>query len=128
MRILIHKTEINTKLHDKRSEFGFDIVNYPDLSGCIPTSIGQSVISSQILRLARVITTQKEFVKSAIDFKNKVVRRGFREQDFEIALNKTMMRHKREFAHLYLSAGKLLEILFTTEVVEPYDVLALHSL
>ena len=39
-----------TDLFDKRRAFSFNIVNFPDLSGCIPTQSAYGIIPSQILR------------------------------------------------------------------------------
>ena len=38
LQLKIEKTSINYKLYDKRDNFGFSIVNFPDLSGNVPTS------------------------------------------------------------------------------------------
>ena len=37
---------LETCTYDKRQDFGFPIVNFPDMSGCIPRSIARNVIAS----------------------------------------------------------------------------------
>ena len=44
---------IQYRLYDKRDNFGFSIVNFPDLSGNIPTSQSYGVFISQLIRYSR---------------------------------------------------------------------------
>ena len=45
---------IKVKTYDKRDAFEFEIINYPDLSGNIPTKPAYGVFTSQVIRYARI--------------------------------------------------------------------------
>ena len=45
---------VKTKIHDKRDDFDFDIVNFPFLDGDVPRSTSYGVYISQLIRFARV--------------------------------------------------------------------------
>ena len=51
----------NTTLFDKRRTFNFDIVNFPDLSGCIPSCMAYGIILSQLLRYYKSCTSTNDF-------------------------------------------------------------------
>jgi len=53
LQLNIEKSSINYKLYDKRDNFGFAIVNFPDLHGNIPTGQSYGVFISQLIRYAR---------------------------------------------------------------------------
>ena len=50
-----------TNLFDKRRAFSFNIVNFPDLSGCIPAQSAYGIIPSQILRYYNSCTKIDDF-------------------------------------------------------------------
>ena len=50
-----------TDLFDKRRAFSFNIVNFPDLSGCIPAQSAYGIIPSQILRYYNSCTKINDF-------------------------------------------------------------------
>ena len=45
---------IKTKIHDKRDDFDFNIVNFPFLDGDVPRLASYGVYISQLIRFARV--------------------------------------------------------------------------
>ena len=53
LHLEIKNSSIEYRLFDKRDTFGFDIVNFPNLSGNIPTSQSYGVFISQLVRYAR---------------------------------------------------------------------------
>ena len=46
-------SSIQYRLFDKRDNFSFNIVNFPDLSGNVPTNQSYGVFISQLVRFAR---------------------------------------------------------------------------
>ena len=52
--ILIVGKGFSYKIYDKRDNFDFPIVNYPDLSGNSPSRQSYSVFISQLVRYARL--------------------------------------------------------------------------
>ena len=76
----IRDGKIHTKLYDKRDAFGFEIVNYPDLSGNIPEKQSYGVFSSQIIRYGRCCMSAIDFVS-----RTKTLVRKLHEQGFKLA-------------------------------------------
>ena len=58
----IRDNKIHSKLFDKRDAFGFTIVNFPDLSGKIPTKQSYGVFVSQLIRYTRCCMSFEDFV------------------------------------------------------------------
>ena len=66
-----------TKTYDKRDAFGFDIVNYPDLSGNIPHRQAYGVFISQIIRYARICSNKEDLSEKINLLIKKLINRGF---------------------------------------------------
>ena len=52
---------VKTKIHDKRDDFDFDIVNFPFLYGDVPRSASYGVYISQIIGFSRVSSHVDDF-------------------------------------------------------------------
>ena len=52
---------VETKFHNKRDDFDFDIVNFPFLDGDVPRSTSYGVYISQLIRFARVSSYVDDF-------------------------------------------------------------------
>ena len=68
-----------TKTYDKRENYNFVIVNYPDLSGNIPHGSAYGVYTSQLIRYARVCSKKEDFISRATVLKKKLKEKGFTE-------------------------------------------------
>ena len=53
LSIQIEEKMIMTKTYDKRDDFKFEIINFPDITGNIPENTGYNVIASQLIRHSR---------------------------------------------------------------------------
>ena len=53
LSLSIQDSSIHYRLYDKRDNFNFPIVNFPDLSGNVPTGQSYGVFISQLVRYAR---------------------------------------------------------------------------
>ena len=84
----IVSNEVITKTYDKRDDYNFEIVNYPDLSGNIPQGDAYGVYISQILRYARVCSRKTDFVDRVKILTGKLIKKGY----IKPALNKTFRR------------------------------------
>jgi len=51
-------------LFDKRRAFNFDIVQFPDLTGCIPSKNAYGIILSQLQRYYKACSNVHDFVKN----------------------------------------------------------------
>ena len=65
LHLEIKNSSIEYSLYDKRDKFGFAIVNFPNLSGNIPTNQSYGVFISQLVRYARCC-------QKLVDFKSRV--------------------------------------------------------
>jgi hypothetical protein len=64
LHLEIKNSCIEYRLYDKRDNFGFNIVNFPNLSGNIPTNQSYGVFISQLVRYTRCC-------QKLIDFKTR---------------------------------------------------------
>ena len=73
----IFQDKISYKLFDKRDAFGFRIVNFPNLSGNIPTKQSYGVFVSQLIRYARCCQHLKDFSQRAKILIDRLTTQGF---------------------------------------------------
>ena len=62
-QIYVINQELITSIYDKRDDFPFKIVNFPDLSGNIPENGSYGVFIAQALRYARACTHYQDFIQ-----------------------------------------------------------------
>ena len=84
---------INTKIYDKRDDFGFDIVNFPFLDGIVPRSASYCVYISQLIRFARVSSHVDDFNSRNKVLTAKLLRQGYRHHEICKAFSKFYRRH-----------------------------------
>ena len=77
MDITVEDKQYITKLYDKREDFPFDIVSYPDLSANIPTLPSYGVYIAQIIRIARVCSRLADCTIRVRQLTTKLTRQGF---------------------------------------------------
>ena len=65
-------------MFDKRDKFGFAIVNFPDLSGNIPTSQSYGVFISQLVRYARCCQKFVNFKDRTLNLVQRLVKQNFK--------------------------------------------------
>ena len=71
--------ELVTSLYDKRDDFPFKIVNFPDLSGNIPKTSSYGVFIAQTLRYARACVKYTDFNMRTLILKDQLVQQHFNE-------------------------------------------------
>jgi hypothetical protein len=62
MSIKINRLE-GTKIYDKRDDFNFKIINFPNMCSNIPASPAYGVYISQLIRYARASSNYSDFLK-----------------------------------------------------------------
>ena len=67
------------KSFDKRLDFNFEVINYPDLSGNIPTNQAYGVFMSQLIRFCDINCSFKDFQADIVALVNKLKRLGYLE-------------------------------------------------
>jgi len=68
---------LTTKLYDKREDFNFPIVNYPDLDSDIPSSPVYGVYMSQLIRYSRTCHSYQDFLHRFVLLTRKLLSQGF---------------------------------------------------
>ena len=61
LHLSISNDIVSTKIHDKRDDFDFEIVNFPFLDGSVPLSTSNGVYISQLIRFARASSYVADF-------------------------------------------------------------------
>ena len=69
---------ISSKIYDKRDDFNFNIVNFPQLDGDVPKATSYGVYISQLIRFARACTSINDFNKRNLLITEKLLKQGYR--------------------------------------------------
>lgn len=77
LHLFIESGKIKTKIYDKRDDFNFSIVNYPNLKGDIPKSTSYGVYISQLIRFARACSNVQDFNSRNLLMTKKLLTQGF---------------------------------------------------
>ena len=78
LNLTIVNNIISTSIYDKRDDFNFQIVNFPDLSGDVPRAPSYGVYISQLTRYARCCSYLQDFNKRNLNITKKLLQQGFR--------------------------------------------------
>ena len=69
---------LSTKIYDKRDDFNFKIINFPNLESNIPTSPAYGVYVSQLIRYARASTNYSDFLIRHSYLRSRLLDQGFK--------------------------------------------------
>jgi hypothetical protein len=76
LKISIYRGKFIYNSYDKRNDFKFPIVNYPDLRGNIPSSQSYGVYTSQLVRFVDINGTYRGFIKDVSKMTKSLKKRG----------------------------------------------------
>ena len=62
LNISIYRGRFYVKLYDKRTDYNFEVINYPFLDGNIPKGQSYGIFISQLVRLAQINSSFNNFV------------------------------------------------------------------
>ena len=82
-----------TKTYDKRDDYSFEIINYPDLSGNIPQGAAYGVYISQVLRYARVCSEKKDFDQRVKTLTGKLIKKGYTKERLKKTLHRCYQKY-----------------------------------
>jgi len=105
LQLEIKNKSINYRLYDKRDNFGFSIVNFPDLSGNIPTNQSYGVFISQLVRYSRCCQQFVDFQERTSLLVKRLLKQGFK----FLQLSRTFNKFATKYSHL-LKKYKLLHV------------------
>ena len=95
LTISVYKGQFNYRSYDKRRDFNFNVVNYPNLTGNIPNGPSYGIFTSQLVRFCLINKTFDYFVKDANNLVKKLL-----DQSFNLGILKSKFR---EFANTKLN-------------------------
>ena len=84
---------VSSKIHDKRDDFNFEIVNFPFLDGDVPCSPSYGIYISQLIRFARVCFNVDDFNNRNLFLTAKLLKQGYRYHKIRKAFSKFYHRN-----------------------------------
>ena len=78
MTISVYRGKYFYKSFDKRNDFGFEIINYPDLRGNIPKKPAYGVFISQLVRFCSINRSVHHYKRDIKILVNKLLLKGFK--------------------------------------------------
>ena len=116
LQLQIENRSITYSLYDKRDNFGFTIVNFPDLSGNIPTNQSYSIFISQLVRYARCCKKFNDFQTRTSLLVQRLLKQHFRwlklcrtfnkfSTKYSFLLKKYLLPHVYDLSQLLLYKG-----------------------
>ena len=91
------KTSENTpfriSIYDKREDFAFRIVNFPQIDSNIPANAAYGVYISQLVRCARICTCKVDFINRLRGLSLRLSQQGFETNLLQKSFNKFFSRH-----------------------------------
>ena len=86
--------QLSTKIYDKRDDFNFKIINFPNICSNIPASPAYGVYISQLIRYARASSNYSDFLKRHLHLRNRLLDQGYRKIRLIRSLKKFIFRYQ----------------------------------
>ena len=77
LAITMKDNQYHYKSYDKRKDFNFSIINYPNLQGNIPNNPAYGVFTSQIIRYCATNMHIEDFKKDIMELIIKLIQKGY---------------------------------------------------
>jgi hypothetical protein len=77
-----NRNKLSTKIYDKRDDFNFKIINFPNMCNNIPASPAYGVYISQLIRYARASSNYSDFLKRHLHLRNRLLGQGYEKIGF----------------------------------------------
>ena len=84
--------QLITKIYDKRDDFNFKIINFPNMCSNIPASPSYGVYISQLIRYARASSNYSDFLKRHFHLRNRLLDQGYKKIRLIRSLNPLVPR------------------------------------
>ena len=105
---LIPRIWLSTKIYDKRDDFNFKIINFPNMCSYIPASPAYGVYISQLIRFARASSNHSDFLKRHLHLRNRLLDQGYKKIRLIRSLKKFILRYQDLVAIYSVSAEKII--------------------
>ena len=105
--------QISTEIYDKRDNFNFKIINFPNMCSNIPASPAYGVYISQLIRYARASSNYSEFLKRHLHLRNRLLDQGYKKIRLIRSLKKFIFRYQYLVEIYSVSAEKIISDAFS---------------
>ena len=100
--------QISTTIYDKRDDFNFNIIYFPNMCSNISASPAYGVYISQLIRYARTSSNYSDFLKRHLHLRNRLLDQGYENIRFIRSLKKCICRYQ-DLVEIYsVSAEKII--------------------
>jgi hypothetical protein len=86
--------QISTKIYDKRDDFNFKIINFPNMCSNIPASPEYGVYISQLIRYVRASSNYSDILKRHLHLRNRLLDQGYEKIRLIRSLKKFIFRYQ----------------------------------
>jgi hypothetical protein len=84
----------SNNIYDKRDDFNFEIINFPNMCSNIPASPAYGVYFSQLIRYARASSNYSDFLKRHLYLRNRLLDQGYEKIRLIRSLKKFIFRYQ----------------------------------
>ena len=105
--------QLSTKIYDKRDDFNFKIINFPNMCRNIPASPAYGVYISQLIRYARASSNYSDFLKRHLHLRNRLLDQGYKKIRLIRSLKKFIFRYQYLVEIYSVSAEKIISDAFS---------------
>ena len=105
--------QLSTKIYDKRDDFNFKIINFPNMCSNIPASPSYGVYISQLIPYARASSNYSDFLKCHLHLRNRLLDQGYTKIRLIPSLKKFIFRYQ-DLVEIYsVSAEQIISDAFS---------------
>ena len=109
----VNSGQLSTKIYDKRDDFNFKIINFPNMCSNIPASPAYGVYISQLIRYARASSNYSDFLKRHLHLRNRLLDQGYKKIRLIRSLKKFIFRYQYLVEIYSVSAEKIISDAFS---------------
>ena len=99
--------QISTKIYDKRDDFNFKIIHFPNMCSNIPASPAYGDYISQLIRYARTSRNYSDFLKRHLHLINMLLDQGYKKIRLIRSLKKFIFRYQ-DLVEIYSVSEKII--------------------
>jgi GH15 family glucan-1,4-alpha-glucosidase len=93
--------QLSTKIYDKRDDFNFKIINFPNMCSNISASPAYGVYISQLMGYARASSNYSDFLKRHLHLRNRLLDQGYKKTRLIRSLKKVYIPIPRSCRNVF---------------------------
>ena len=86
--------QLSTNVYDKRDDFNFEIINFPNMCSNIPAFPAYGVYISQLIHYARASSNYSDILKRHLHLRNRLLDQGYKTIRLIRSLKKFIFRYQ----------------------------------